>query len=137
MAKWLKDVRGYTVVIAELSTTNAETPDVIGWSGTHGSMLIEVKVSRADFHADKNKRFRQIAEQGMGHKRYFAAPKGMLRVDEMPDGWGLLEIESRVIRTVKEADNQQANHAAEVRMLTSTIRRLEIATCVFVRHEAD
>lgn len=135
MAKWLKDTKGFTIVIAELSTAAQETPDVIGWSGSRGSVLIEVKVSRSDFHADANKRFRAISELGMGDRRYYAAPSGVLEPDDIPAGWGLLEITDRQIREIVEPSRVTANKGAEVIMLTSAIRRLEIATCVFVRHE--
>lgn len=137
MAKWLKDIAGYNVVIAELTTASMETPDVVGWSGSKGSILVEVKVSRADFHADKQKRFRHIADLGMGDRRYFAAPKGMLTPDDLPPNWGMLEITKRAVFTTVEAEYQKANKSAEVTMLVSSIRRLELATCVFVRQEVD
>lgn len=76
--------------MAELSTANTETPDVIGWHGNGGSILIECKVSRSDFLADKNKVFRRDEDLGMGDVRYFAAPIGLLCADEMPAGWGLV-----------------------------------------------
>lgn len=135
MANWLQNTMGHTVVIAELTTANAETPDILGFRSGARSMLIEVKISRADFLADKQKRFRVISEAGMGDRRFYAAPKGLLSADEMPAGWGLLEIEDRSIGHTKEATEKEANKRAEVIMLTSAIRRLEIATAVFVRQD--
>jgi len=135
MAAYLRNSIGCTVVLAELATANTETPDVLGFRTGGRSILVEVKVSRADFLADKNKCFRRQMERGMGDVRYFAAPKGMLRPDEMPERWGLLEIEDRCVRERKKPEHQEANKRAEVIMLTSAIRRLEISSAVFVRSD--
>ena len=133
MAAWLRNSIGCNVVMAELTTANPETPDVLGFRTGGHSILIEVKVSRADFLADKNKSFRRQMDRGMGDMRYFAAPKGLLKADEMPENWGLLEVEERCVRVRKEPERQEANKRAEVAMLTSAIRRLELSTAVFVR----
>lgn len=136
MALWLRNSRGCAVVMAERKVTGcSEQPDVIGWHGHGGSILIECKTSRADFHADRNKFFRRYEENGVGHVRYFAAPRGVLSPEDMPDGWGLLEISDHQVRIRKEAVPKTANKQNEVVMLVSSIRRLELAATVFVRHE--
>lgn len=135
MAAYARNQLGCTVVMAELATHNTETPDVIGFRTGGWSVLIEVKVGRGDFLADKNKSFRRQMDRGMGDIRYFAAPKGLLKADEMPDKWGLLEIDGRCVRVRKEPEQQETNKRAEVTMLTSSIRRLELSTAVFVRAE--
>lgn len=131
MALWLKNTKQMTVVITELQTRTKETPDVIGWVGEAHSILIEVKVSREDFHRDRDKIFRRYSEMGMGNRRYFAAPRGLLKAEEMPLGWGLLEVESNV-RVTKEAEPLDANKGAECVLLMSALRRLEISTAVYV-----
>lgn len=131
MAQWLKGTKSMTVVMSELATRNSETPDVIGWIGGASSILIECKVSRADFRADGQKFFRRWSERGMGDKRYVAAPVGLLTADEMPDGWGLLEVD-RFVRVTKEAAHITADKRNECVMLMSALRRLEIATAVYV-----
>lgn len=138
-AAWLRNRKNCNVVFAELATQNNETPDVIGFHGAGGSILVECKTSRADFLADKNKIFRHHEEMGMGDARYFAAPKGLLKPDELPEGWGLLEITDADGRTyeTKQATYKEANKRAEVKMLMSAIRRLEISTAVFVRAEEE
>lgn len=70
-AKWLQ--KKCSVVITELVTTG-EIPDVIGWHGTH-STLIECKASRSDFLADQTKFFRREQWAGIGMARYYFAPK--------------------------------------------------------------
>ena len=132
MASWLKFTKQNTVVISELSTRNSETPDVIGWIGGAASILIECKVSRADFLADGKKWFRRDQEEDMGDRRYVAAPIGLLCADEMPDGWGLLEVTARQVRETKEALPMKAHKGRECVMLMSALRRLEISTAVYV-----
>ncbi len=137
MANYLKNSVGCTVVVTELGTQNNENPDVIGFKYAGHSTLIEVKVSRSDFLSDRSKRFRREMELGMGDLRYFAAPKGLLKAEEMPESWGLLEIEDRCVRVRKEAVHQTANKKAEVVVLMSALRRVEIATAVYVRTEDE
>jgi len=134
MATWLKNTKRMTVVMSELATRNSETPDVIGWISGAASTLIECKVSRADFLADKKKLFRRYEERGMGDKRYIAAPKGLLRAEEMPDGWGLLEVD-HYVRESKIPELKEASKRNECVMLMSALRRLEISTAVYVVHE--
>ena len=136
MVLWLKNSQRCAVVICERSVVYVtEQPDVIGWHSNGETILIEVKVSRADFQADKQKSFRRFEDMGVGDLRYFAAPKGVLLPEDMPDGWGLLEIRDYQVRQRAEPIRKNANKAAEVCMLVSSIRRLEIAATVFVRHE--
>jgi len=141
MAAWLKGSQRMTVVCAELTTRNSETPDVIGWVGGAASVLIECKVSRADFLADAKKHFRRYADMGMGDKRYMAAPPGIIRPDELPESWGLLEptpytgMKRDYIKTIVEAQHQEASKRNECVMLMSALRRLEISTAVYVVHD--
>ena len=138
MVLWLRNSRGCAVVMAERSSTYViEKPDVIGWKSNSASILIECKVSRSDFLADKLKSFRRMEEMGLGDFRYFAAPKGMLTPEDMPEGWGLLEIGEHQVRERLPAQPKTANKTAEVSMLVSCIRRLEISATVFVRHDDD
>lgn len=59
------------------------------------SVLVEVKVSLADFRADSKKPHRNGAAVGMGMFRYFLAPQGIIPIDELPAGWGLIEVTPR------------------------------------------
>ena len=139
IAAWLKYNAKYhrTIVVAELAAgSNTETPDVIGWSGCH-SIMVECKTSRADFFADSKKCFRREEERGMGDIRFFAAPKGVLTSEDMPEGWGLLLVDERCVRVEREPTPKKANKDAEVIMLVSAIRRLEISTAVYVVQDSD
>jgi len=79
------------VVLPEFFCHNSELPDVIAFT-TRDSTVIECKVSRSDFLKDKNKPFRINANQGMGDYRFYCAPKGLIKQEELPRGWGLIEI---------------------------------------------
>lgn len=109
-------------VAVELVTANQETPDVFGWN-YWTSVLIEVKVSRSDFLADRKKIFRVIPDDGIGEYRYYCCPYGLIKSDELPLCWGLLyEVDGKIV-VIKEAERQPANHRAELTICTSIIRR--------------
>ena len=100
--RWLKRANGAGghgchVAVSECRPeTTGEAPYAIGFRAGHlsGSVVVEVKVSRADFLADKGKPHR-AAGAGMGTWRYYMAPAGLLTVADMPDRWGLLEVNAR------------------------------------------
>lgn len=135
ISTWFKNRHQSCIVMAEFVTAAQEIPDVLVMqSGAH-SVLVECKASRSDFLSDKNKFFRRQEDYGVGDNRYYAAPVGMLKPDELPVGWGLLEVGERQIREVAEPKPKEANKRRECIMLMSALRRLEISTAVFVRHE--
>jgi len=137
VAAWLSGTKRMAVVMAErVVTACTETPDAIAWSGRGESILVEVKVSRSNFHADKAKIFRRDEDYGVGTFRYFAAPAGILKPEDLPEGWGLLAIHQYQIRELVAPAVKSANRVNEVAMLVSAIRRLELAATVFVR-QAD
>jgi hypothetical protein len=125
-AKWLKNKGLLTIQDPFRVAGVIEQPDVIGWH-ENKSILIEVKVSRADFFADKKKHFRKVASAGMGKLRYYLCPKGMVEPDEIPSGWGLLYAYPKMIKTIKKPEVfKEINHRGEKCMLRSALRRLEI-----------
>lgn len=101
--KWLKRAHsaggpGCMVAVSEVAGGwTGEIPDAIGFSLSHwetGATVIEVKVTRSDFLGDRKKPHRQPGA-GMGAWRYYMAPEGLIRVDELPPGWGLIEVNTR------------------------------------------
>jgi hypothetical protein len=115
------------VVLTELVTSIAETPDAIGWFvGGRFSILVEVKVSMSDFRADRRKRFRQRPGLGVGQWRYYLAPDGLIPVDDLPEWWGLLESDGRRITVAKVAMQQPQYHSENEKwMLWSFARRVQ------------
>jgi hypothetical protein len=123
-ARWLH-AQGYYVIIAEMGSGMSETPDAIGWKGT-STTLIECKTTRSDFAKDRKKWFRLHETDGMGDQRYYLTPPGLLRWQELPTGWGLLEPSGRGLRRVLYPSSmyKAKNHRAEAGLLVSAMRRI-------------
>jgi hypothetical protein len=130
--------KGYKVVLPEFYTHHEEIPDVLAFTNggirnnlySNGvfSVLIECKMSRGDFLADKNKRFRISPEKGMGDCRYYCCPKGLIGKEEVPDGWGLIYIyPSGVVRQVKDSRLHERDINAELYVLYYYARRANFA----------
>ena len=116
---------GCSLVVTEISTSIRETPDVLGWWGQH-SVLLEAKATRSDFRADLKKSFRTRG-QGLGNLRYYIVPQGMVEPEEVPEGWGLIEVTSRRgAKVTKDSDWHNANKGQEIIVMHSLVRRLKI-----------
>jgi len=125
---WLRRYR-CGVVLSEQACVSGEMPDAIGWKKACHSVLVECKVSRADFLADRDKPFRQKSELGVGCERYYLAPDGLIRTEELPAGWGLLVVCGREIERVKaSAKNLRSavGFESEMNLLLASLRRVEI-----------
>lgn len=125
---WLRRYR-CGVVLSEQACASGEMPDAIGWKKKCHSVVVECKASRADFLADNAKPWRQQPETGVGAERYYMAPRGMIRVDELPSGWGLLEVSGREIQKTKpSAKNLRSNTGFqyEMNLLLASLRRVEV-----------
>jgi hypothetical protein len=126
--RWLRRYR-CGVVLSEQACVSGEMPDAIGWKKACHSVLVEGKVSRSDFLADRAKPFRQKPETGVGCERYYLAERGLIRVDELPPGWGLLEVCGREIERVKPTAKNLRSAVGfqyEMNLLLASLRRVEI-----------
>ncbi len=120
--------QGSVVTITDLTHSDSETPDAIGWFNNLAT-LIECKASRSDFLADRKKGFRWRSAQGMGAYRYYLTPQGLLKPDELPPGWGLLELHGTHVAKVSKSDIfHQRKHTAETSLLLSALRRIGAIT---------
>jgi len=128
--QWLRRSYRCGIVLSEQSCASGETPDVIGWKGKCRSVLIECKISRADFLADREKPFRQDAALGMGSERFYLTPRGLVQPDELPERWGLLECKGREVRiAVKASRRSQRTETGlmwEMNLLLASLRRVEV-----------
>lgn len=116
-------------------TKTREQPDCIGWrSGI--SILIECKTSRSDFLADAKKPFRVKPELGMGSWRFYLCPPGVIKVSDLPKGWGLLNTTPRGGVKVIHGGPSKSKWATRVpfkpnlqnenMMLVSALRRMHL-----------
>jgi hypothetical protein len=125
---WLRSY-GCGVVLSEQSCASGEVPDAIGWKRGCHSVVVECKVSRADFLADRDKAFRQKPESAMGCERFYLAPAGLLNADELPSGWGLLELRGReVVLVLPSAGKLRSARGFryEMNLLLASLRRVEV-----------
>lgn len=99
-----------------------EIPDIVGIRST-GNILIEVKVSRADFKRDHLKKGRSGEFLQIGKKRLYLAPKGLLNINEIPESWGLLEWDGRDIEIKKHSEDFLEDKNAINFIYYSVIRR--------------
>jgi len=119
---WLINHCGCVVTITEL-VAGREVADAIGF--THrATTLIECKINRSDFLADAKKCFRRVPGSGMGERRYYLAERGLIEIDELPSGWGLLELCGMRIYETKKSDLHPTDHRSEMGLLISIIRRV-------------
>ncbi len=125
-ARWLSSTRRCGLVVIEPQSWSCnEWPDAIGWMPSGHSILIECKVSRSDFHADKRKCSRRAERESMGRERWYLAPPGLLRENDLPPGYGLLELSgARLVRKVEAAVAERpGRQAAELPLLVWAARK--------------
>lgn len=139
-SRWVKR-QGFPVIATEIAAVGSrEQPDIIGFRST-ASVVVEVKVSRADFLADARKPERAPGGMGLGLYRFYLCPEGVLQAEDMPPRWGLRHARGRSIVEIKrptgntwppagktygdwEAFQHQACQAKERAVLFSIARRL-------------
>lgn len=135
--RWLRNTRRCGVVLTEASGSPSEIPDAIGWPGTWIAMsvLVECKTSRADFRADQVKAFRdpRFGDMAIGRFRYYMVPAGLLKPQEIPPKWGLLEVHRASVRQVVKAKRWDLDTGGstlglrnEMAILLSELRKVQI-----------
>jgi hypothetical protein len=125
---WLRSYR-CGVVLSEQACISGEMPDAIGWKRASHSVLVECKISRADFLADRDKPFRFKSHLGLGCERFYLTPPRLLELKELPPGWGLLEVRKRKIEMLRRSARDLRTAAGagyEMNLLLASLRRVEI-----------
>lgn len=116
----------YKYVAVELNTAAAENPDVWGFDGNY-SAIIEVKTSHSDFLSDKKKwcRSKEAEEVGLqaGKFRWYLCPEGVIKPEEVPEGWGLIYWNGSKIELIKGAPSHENTARADLLILSSILRR--------------
>ncbi|HWF90669.1 MAG TPA: hypothetical protein VN684_00225 [Terriglobales bacterium] len=131
VAKAVSWLRAYRcgVVLSEQACISGEMPDAIGWKRANHSVLVECKISRADFLADRAKPFRLDSASGLGCERFYLVPTKLVAAEELPAGWGLLEYGNRKVEmTNPSAKNLRSAKGLnfEMNLLLASLRRVEI-----------
>jgi len=126
--RWLRRYR-CGVVLSEQACVSGEMPDAIGWKRACHSVLVECKVTRADFLADRTKPFRLRPEQGVGSERFYLTGAGLVEPKELPAGWGLLEVRGRDVEMVQPSGKNLRSATGfrnEMNLLLASLRRVEV-----------
>jgi len=126
--RWLRLYR-CGVVLSEQTCASGEVPDAIGWKQACHSVLVECKVTRDDFLADRAKPFRQKPEKGVGNERFYLVPPGLVKVEELPAGWGLLEYHRGRIDPIRPSEKNlrtARGFRCEMNLLLASLRRVEV-----------
>jgi hypothetical protein len=126
--RWLRRYR-CGVVLSEQACVSGEMPDAIGWKQGCHSVLVECKVTRADFLADRSKPFRQKPEKGVGSERFYLTPAGVVKIEELPAGWGLLEFRRGCVEWMHPSAKNLRTAVGfryEMNLLLASLRRVEV-----------
>lgn len=129
---WLKDsktekdipfLQTCGAVIAKSGSSAKEQPYAIGFTFST-SILIEAKLNDSDLGADKRKTL-HIDRDKLGDYRFYIAPKGLVSADNIPNKYGLLEVDGSRVNIVKEPEYIGAQKESEVALLASVVRRFQ------------
>lgn len=118
-----------SVVISELRNVIAEVPDVFGFDWRY-SVVLESKVSVADFKKDVKKEFRKKPELGIGMFRYYVVPDELITEKDLFDKkWGIIYVsksgKNYRFKTIKKADRyDEYNYHDERKLIVSCMKRL-------------
>jgi hypothetical protein len=126
--RWLRYYR-CGVILSEQACTSGEMPDAIGWKQACHSVLVECKVSRSDFLVDRQKPFRLKPQKGVGSERFYLTPPHLLDVEELPDGWGLLECRRGRVEMLRPSAKDLRTAVGfryEMNLLLASLRRVEV-----------
>ncbi len=126
--RWLRAYR-CGVVLSEQACVSGEMPDAIGWKRACHSVLVECKITRADFLADHAKPFRQKPDKGVGSERFYLTPPDLVQMTELPAGWGLLEWHRGHLEMIQPSAKNLRSAVGfryEMNLLLASLRRVEV-----------
>lgn len=98
----LFEVRSATGMRGRTSYLDAFTARL--WGDAVRTIAFEVKVSRSDFMREIADPSKRVFAETVANECFFAVPAGLVRVDEVPEDWGLMEYTSNgTLRSKKVA----------------------------------
>ena len=129
--RWLRTNYRCGIILSEQACCTGEVPDVIGWKGRCRSVLVECKISRADFLADRGKPWRLDPQSALGCERFYMAPAGLIAAADLPPGWGLLDVRGRKVEIAVACNKRKSLRTPEgllneMNLLLASLRRVEI-----------
>lgn len=124
--------RAYKYVAVEINTYGAEQTDVWCWCGDL-TAVIEVKTSHADFVNDGKKKCRseEYKDLQCGNLRWYLCPEGVIKAEELPDGWGLLYWNGREVYHVAAPKYVECTYKGDMRVIYSILRREGFSEKIF------
>ena len=90
-ARWLRYEKNCSIVVEEPATAGFVKPDILGFQ-IYSSFMIEVKVSKSDFLADKKKKG---YDQKIADYSYYLVPSDMIDESDIKNGYGLIYATSK------------------------------------------
>lgn len=72
------------------------------------AIAYEIKVSRSDFTKELKQPNKRAFAESIANECLFVVPSGLLRVDEIPEGWGLMVADAGGLKTLKHG-TQRSN----------------------------
>lgn len=130
--EFCKVCRPYKYVAVEICTYGAEQTDVWGWCGDL-TAVIEVKTSHADFLNDSKKKCRQeeFKDLQCGNLRWYLCPEGVIKPDELPQGWGLLYWNGKSVYHVAAPKYFCCTYRGDMFVIYSILRRENFSEKIF------
>lgn len=105
-ARYLRYQNNCSIVIEEPASAYFVKPDVMGFQ-MYSSFMIEVKISRSDFLADKRKKH---AGDVIANRNYYLVPTGLIAPEDIKNGYGLIYAPNnrwQDLEVVKECELQK------------------------------
>lgn len=92
-------------------------------------IAVEVKVTRGDFRQDVADSSKQAAWVRLTHRQAYAVPAGLVTPDEVPEGFGLLVVEGRLVRWARRAPKRPGHFPEDLpeRITYALLHRLAAA----------
>jgi hypothetical protein len=82
----------------------------------------EIKTSRSDFKREIEDPTKRAPLEAVAHEVYFLTSPGLVKLDEVPEGWGLIEPRGDTL-TVRKAATQRRLEALPWKLVASIARR--------------
>jgi hypothetical protein len=83
----------------------------------------EIKVSRSDFSRELNQPDKRLPAEELANECFFVAPVNLIMIDEIPEGWGLIEVNKGGLRKKKHAKQRKENDSLPMSFTAKIARK--------------